>query len=64
MKYGVSVEKRLYATGIVTVEAESEDDAIAQVEADIVAGRLQTTAVEWGELEYEDSTFQTTGDVD
>lgn len=63
-KFTVSVEKRLYATGAVEIEAENADKAIEIVEERINKGELQTTAIEWGESEYEDMSFKTTGDVD
>ena len=64
MKYEVSVEKRMYSTGKVTVECETPDQAIELVEDQINNGLLQTTSVNWSEPEYEDDTFVTTGDVD
>lgn len=64
MKYLVSVEKRMYATGVVEVECESEEEAVLRVEQQINAGTLQTTAVDWSDAQYEDGTFCTTGDVD
>ena len=64
MKYLVSVEKRMYATGVVEVECESEEEAVLRVEQQINAGTLQTTAVDWSDAQYEDDTFCTTGDVD
>jgi hypothetical protein len=64
MKIKVSVEKRMYCTGAVIVDCETVDQAIELVEAQIHTGELQTTAVDWSHPEYEDFTFQTTGDVD
>jgi len=64
MKYKVSVEKRLYTTGIVEVEASTADEAIELVEEQIAKGYLQTTAVKWDDPTYEDDSFVTTGDVD
>ena len=63
-KFNVSVEKRLYCTGVVEVTAKDSDAALKKVSDMIDAGKLQTTAVEWGDAEYEDSSFTTTGDVD
>ena len=62
--FKVSVEKTLYCTGIVEVKAQNPDKAIEKVQAMIDAGQLQTTAVEWGDLIYEDCSFSTTGDVE
>lgn len=62
--FEVSVEKRLYATGTYKVEAFSPEEAEEKVNELISAGELQTTDIEWGDEEYEDGTFQTTGDVD
>lgn len=65
MKYKVSVEKRMYATGTVVVtNAESEEHAVSTVRDMIDRGELQTTSVKWGDAEYEDSSFDTTGDVE
>jgi hypothetical protein len=63
-KFNVSVEKRLYCTGNIEVEANDSDDALCQVSNKISLGELQTTDIEWGDPEYEDSSFQTTGDVE
>lgn len=62
--YKVSVEKRLYCTGVVVTAAKDADNAIKQVRALIDKGELQTTQVEWSDPEYEDSSFDATGDVD
>ena len=65
MKYTVSVEKSMYVTGTVTVSnCESPQQAIDLVEGRIDTGDLQTTDVTWGDPQYEDNTFATTGDVD
>ena len=64
MAYKVSVEKRLYQTAIVEIDASSEEEAIRLVQQKIDNGRLVDKDVAWGELMYEDGTFTTTGDVD
>jgi hypothetical protein len=64
MKYKVSVEKRMYVTGFVEIESESPENAIEIVNAKIDSGELQSNDVLWGEPEYEDGTFEATGDVD
>lgn len=64
MKYAVSVERRLYITGKVVVESENALLALEKVKSMIDSGELQTTAVEWDEPQYEDHSFETTGDVD
>lgn len=63
-KFNVSVEKRMYATGSVSVTARDADGAIRKVRTLIDQGKLQTTSVEWNEPQYEDSSFDATGDVD
>jgi hypothetical protein len=63
-KFRVSVEKRLYQTGVVEVTAKDADVAIKQVSDKINSGKLQTTDIRWSVPEYEDSSFGTTGDVD
>ncbi len=62
--YAVSVAKRLYCTGVVHVDADSPEEAERLVINQIEKGVLQTTAIEWGDPEYEDGSFETTGDVD
>ena len=62
-KYKVTVEKRLYSSGVVKVTAANADAAQTKVEKKIESGKLQTTDITWEEPQYEDLTFQTTGDV-
>ena len=64
MAYKVSVEKRLYQTAIVEIDASSEEEAIRLVQQKIDNGRLVDKDVAWGELMHEYGTFNTTGDVD
>lgn len=64
MKFIVSVEKRLYATGTVEINCDTIEHAIELVESKIDNGELQTTAIEWDDPQYEDMSFMTTGDVD
>lgn len=64
MKFVVSVEKRMYATGSVTVEADNEAQAIEMVNDQIDSGKLQTTDIVWSAPQYEDLSFVVTGDVD
>ena len=64
MKFKVTVEKRQYCIGAVTIEASDEDTAIDIVQKQIKRGELQTTDVDWGDPVYEDCSFETTGDVD
>ena len=63
MKFEVSVEKRMYATGSITVDCDTAEQAVELVETKIANGVLQTTDVEWGDEQYEDGSFCTTGDV-
>ena len=63
-KYKVSVEKKLYCTGVVEVTAKSPTEAIITVDKKIREGKLQSTAIDWNDGEYEDFSFKTTGDVD
>jgi hypothetical protein len=63
-KFKVSVEKKEYRTGSVTVNANNADAAIEKVKNRIDKGKLQTTDIEWGDAQYEDCSFATTGDVD
>lgn len=63
-KFKVTVEKEMYASGVVIVEAEDPTEAVVKVKRMIGSGKLQTTDVDWGETQYEDCSFDTTGDVD
>ena len=63
-KFKVSVVKRMYATGSIEVEADSAEEAEEIIEEQIESGELKTTDINWSEHQYEDSTFETTGDVE
>jgi hypothetical protein len=64
MVFKVSVEKRMYATGIVIVNADNAEQAQEMVDDQIRKGVLQTTAVNWDPPYYEECSFTTTGDVE
>ena len=63
-KFRVSVEKKMYATGTVEVLSACMDDAIDNVRVRILAGEIQTTDVDWNDPQYEDCSFDVTGDVE
>jgi len=64
-KFSVSVEKKEYCTGRwVTVSAKDANEAVEKVKGRIDRGKLQTTDIAWGDPEYEDCSFATTGDVE
>ena len=63
-EFTVSVEKRLYCTGSIKIMALSPTEAECKVQAKINKGEIQSTSVEWSDPDYEDLSFQTTGDVD
>jgi len=63
MKFKVTVEKTLYCSGVVEVDARNSDEAFKKVSKLIQSGKLQTTMVNWDDPEYQDGTFQTTGDI-
>jgi len=63
MKYAVVVEKCMYFTGVVEVEAETEGLAFGMVCDQINSGALQTSSIEWDEGQYQDCSFSTTGDI-
>jgi len=62
--FNVSLEKRMYCTGALKVTAENPEQAIEATQLMINQGKLQTTEIVWGDPEYEDCSFITTGDVD
>lgn len=63
-KYRVPVKKSMTATGTVEVTAKSAEEAQAKVQAQIDSGKLQTTAVEWGDPSYEEYSFEIDGDAE
>lgn len=64
MKFKVQVEKRMYALGTVEVDCNHAGEAIGMVQNQINNGILQTTHVKWDKAQYEDCSFDTTGEVD
>ena len=64
MKYKVTVEKTQTCSGIVEVEADGPVAAQEAVDRDIESGKLQTTAVNWDDPDYNDGSFKTTGDIE
>lgn len=62
-KFEVTVEKTMTCSGIIEVEAVDSDAALKQISDRINSGKLQTTEVNWDDPEYNDGSFQTTGDV-
>ena len=63
-KYKVNVEKRLYVTGQVEIEASSKSEAIELIQKQIDTGELQTTSVEWNDPQYEDCSFDVADEED
>jgi len=63
--FSVSVKKQLLVTGKINIEANSAEDAEAQVRKMMSKRELQTadSRIVWDEPEYVDFTFQATGDV-
>lgn len=64
MKYKVSVEKTLYCTGSVEVEADDPEQAEQVVDELINSCRLRTSDVCWEDPTYEEASLCTTGDVE
>ena len=62
-EFEVTVEKMQYLSGVVKVTAQNPDAAIKKIQDKIYSGKLQTTMIEWGDPDYEDGSFTTTGDV-
>ncbi len=62
--YKVSVEKRMYSTGIVRVVAPSPREAEEAVDKMIFEGDISMSDIDWSDPAYEDTTFVTTGDID
>lgn len=63
-KYKVTVEKRLYVSGVVEINAADQNDALDRAEEQIFTGNLKSSDVEWSEPQEEIGTFVVTGDVD
>jgi hypothetical protein len=64
MKFKVTVEKTMTASGIVEVSARTADEAFVKVYKRITSGKLQTTDITWDDPEYDDDSFKATGDVE
>jgi hypothetical protein len=64
--FSVSVERQLLVTGKINIEADSAEEAEAQVRKMMDKRELQTAdpRIVWDEPEHVDWTFQATGDVD
>ena len=65
--FNVTVEKNYYVSGTVGVEANSVEEAVANVKAEIESGTLQTNSdrITWNDdMDYIDGSFNTTGDVE
>jgi hypothetical protein len=63
-RFRVPVERRLYVTGYVEVKAANKLAAFRAVQSRIDTGKIQTTDAVWGDPEYEDHSFDATGDVE
>jgi len=63
-KYKVTVEKYMYSSGFVEVEAADSDSAIDFVQYKIESGELSMDSIDWGAPIYEEGTFNTSGDCD
>ena len=63
--FKVTVEKKYYVSGVVSVKANSFKEAQDKIDERILSGKLQTNdpKINWGDTDYEDSSFKTTGDV-
>lgn len=64
MKCKVSVEKRMYATGVVEVDCDNAEQAFDQVQREIADGHLLDTDIEWSEPVYEGGSMTATEDID
>ena len=64
--FNVTVEKMYRVSGVITVKANSPEEANDKRDDKILSGKLQTNdpKINWGDMDYEDSSFKTTGDVD
>ena len=63
-KFRVTVEKKESFVGSVEVTAKSAVRAQTEVNNKINLGKIRTTDIQWGDGQYEDFSFGTTGDVD
>ena len=63
--FNVTVEKMYRVSGVITVKANSPEEANDKIDDKILSGKLQTNdpKINWGDMDYEDSSFKTTGDV-
>lgn len=63
MIFTVDVKKCMYAIGTVEINCLHSDQAIDTVQHQIDSGTLKTTDIKWGDSQYEDCSFETTGDI-
>jgi hypothetical protein len=64
--FDVVVEKQYNVSGLIHIQADSAEEAVASVKARIDSCELNTSdpAIEWNDdQDYIDNSFQTTGDV-
>lgn len=62
MIFEVEVQKYQYVKGKVRMEAETLEQAVDTVNAQITSGAMQSTFPEWSDPVYEDGTFEATGE--
>jgi hypothetical protein len=58
------LKRKCVQPALLKSKLENADEAIKKVLDKIVEGELNTSNVEWDEPEYEDMSFDVTGDVD
>lgn len=64
MKYKVKVEKLMYAHGSITVDCDSEYDAVKLVLNNIQNNVLTPDDIKWEEPKYAPRSLDVTGDVE
>lgn len=63
-KFKVTVQKYMYASGVVTIDAPDAQAAEAAVQSSIQSRVLEMDTINWDDPVYEAGTFETTGDVE
>ena len=64
MKYKVTVQKSMYASGVVEIEAASDGEAEELVQRQIEDGTLNKGDVLWDDPVDEEGSFEVSGDVE
>lgn len=63
-RFNVTVEKKMYATAVIVVDAETAEEAVRAVNKKIDQGKIIEESISWNDPQTEPCSLGTTGDVD